>query len=388
MTILDSAGKPLVGVPSNDGVQIDRRSLLLGAGTAATIGVNVADTSETKAAVGSPGARIDAHTHFTPLRFLDFAEKAEGRPFGLSPLLRSKPALTAVQPRIDLLDHNGIDINVLVPVPWIEGFHKVFADPALAAEAAKLMNDELAAVIATHPKRFRGVAILPVVDPDAMIAELHRAVSQLGFVGAYVAVGPTAKRMDHPDYEHLYKAIVELDAALWLHPSRPPFIPDYTDEKISQYYEWQLVGWLHDTTSAMFRIAFSGVFDRYPTIRIITHHHGAFIPLLAPRLGNVWPVLEVVGLPMPTQISKPYIDHFRKFYCDTAASGFAPKALELAVDFFGHERVLFGSDAPFDIQDGQIFISETLRSIDAMAVSPETRTAILSKNAAPILKLG
>ena len=210
MTIHDSAGKPLGGAASDGGLQIDRRSLLLGAGTAATIGINVADTSEAKAAVGSPGARIDAHTHFTPLKFLDFAEKAEGRPFGLSPLLRSKPALTAVQPRIDLLDHNGIDVNVLVPVPWIEGFHKVFADPALATQATKLTNDELAAVIATHPKRFRGVAILPVVDPDAMVAELHRAVSQLGFVGAYVAVGPTAKRMDHPDYEHLYKAIVEL----------------------------------------------------------------------------------------------------------------------------------------------------------------------------------
>jgi predicted TIM-barrel fold metal-dependent hydrolase len=120
-----------------------------------------------------------------------------------------------------------------VPLPWIEAFPKVFATQTLATQAAKLMNDELAEVIATHPARFRGVAILPVVDPDAMVAELHRAVSQLGSVGAYVAVGPTAKRMDHPDYEHLYKAIVELDVTLWLHPSRPPFIPDYTDEKIS-----------------------------------------------------------------------------------------------------------------------------------------------------------
>ena len=243
------------------------------------------------------------------------------------------------------------------------------------------MNDELAAVVATHPKRFRGVAILPTVDPAAMIAELHRAVTQLGFVGAYVAVGPTAKHMDHPDYEQLYKAIVDLDVTLWLHPSRPPSIPDYTDERLSQFYEWQLVGWPYDTTSAMFQIVFAGVFDRYPTIRIVTHHHGAFVPLLAPRLGNVWPAIEVVGLPMPTKISKPYVEHFRKFYCDTAASGFAPKALELAVDFFGPERVVFGSDSPFDVQDGQIFTMETLRSIDAMTVSPETRAAILSNNA-------
>ena len=109
-------------------------------------------------------------------------------------MMRSKPALTEVQARIDLLDHNEINMHVLVPVPWIEGFPRVYADPALAAEAARLMNDELAAVVATHPKRFRGVAILRTVDPAAMIAELQRAVAQLGFVGAYVAVRPTSKR--------------------------------------------------------------------------------------------------------------------------------------------------------------------------------------------------
>ena len=82
-------------------------------------------------------------------------------------------ALIDIQARLDLLDQNGIDINVLVPVPWIEAFHKVYADPTLAAQAARLMNDELATIVASHPTRFRGVAILPVVDPDAMVAELH-----------------------------------------------------------------------------------------------------------------------------------------------------------------------------------------------------------------------
>lgn len=331
--------------------------------------------------------RIDAHTHFTPLKFLDFAEKAEGRPHPLTPNMKSRPALFDIERRIQLLDDMAIDMNVLVPVPWIEGFPKVYADKTLAAASARVMNDELAAVVARYPARFCGVAILPSIDPEAMVAELRRAVRELGFAGAYVAVGPTAKRMDHPDYEHLYKALVDLDATLWLHPSRPPFIADYADEKFSQYYEWQLVGWPHDTTSAMFRIVMSGVFDRYPAIRIVTHHHGAFIPLLAPRMRNVWPTLEVLGLPMQTTISKPYIDHFRNFYCDTAASGFAPKAIELAVDFFGADRVLFGSDAPFDARDGQIFISETLQSIDVMAASSETRNAILCGNARRILKL-
>ena len=271
--------------------ELHRRDVLLAATAAAAV-APVTSSSSAKAAVqASSGTKIDAHTHFTPLKALDFVEKTEGRPFPLGALLRHKPPMTEVGPRIDLMDRNSIDVHVLVPVPWIEAFPKVYSDVALATQAANLMNDELASVVATNPSRFKGVAILPSVDPDAMVAELHRAVKELGFVGAYVAVGPTAKRMDHPDYEPLYKALVELDATLWLHPSRP-LVPDYVDEKVSQYYEWQLVGWPYDTTSAMFRIVFSGVFDRYPSIRIITHHHGAFIPLLAPRINNVLQLLE------------------------------------------------------------------------------------------------
>jgi uncharacterized protein len=369
------------------GSGLHRRGLLLAAGTTIAVGLDAVAPSQMKAETGTSGSRIDAHTHFAPLKFLEFAEKSEGHPFPLTAMYKGRPALIDIQARLDVLDQTGIDLNVIVPVPWIEAFRKIYSDPVFATQAARLMNDELAAIVAAHPTRFRGVAILPVVDPDAMVAELHRAVKELGFVGAYVAVGPTAKRLDHPDYEHLYKALVELDATLWLHPSRPPVIPDYTDENHSQYYEWLLVGWPYDTTSAMFRIVFAGVFDRYPTIRIMTHHHGAFVPLLEARLTNGWPLLEPVGTPMPTKISKPYIDHFRNFYCDTAASGFAPKALELATDFFGPERVLFGSDAPFDVQDGRIFISGTLRAIDTMDAAPETKAAILSKNARRILKI-
>jgi predicted TIM-barrel fold metal-dependent hydrolase len=363
---------------------IDRRTLLGVGAVAAGLGIKGRAARAATPILRTP-TRVDAHTHYAPLKFLEFAERAEGRPFPLTPLYKSKPALTTVGPRIELLDRNEVDINVLIPVPWIEGFHAINTNPRLAVEAARLMNDELAAVVATHPTRFRGVAILPAIDGEAMLAELYRAIRQLGFVGAYLAVGPTAKRMDHPDYEPLFKALVELNATLWLHPSRPPTIPDYPEEKLSQHYLWQLVGWPYDTTAAMFRIVFAGVFDRYPSLRIVTHHHGGFIPLLEARLRNGWPTLEPIGLPMPADISKPYIEHFRNFYCDTAVSGFAPKTIELALDFFGPERVLFGSDAPFDAQDGQIFVADTLQSIDAMPISQQTRAAVLSGNAMRIL---
>jgi predicted TIM-barrel fold metal-dependent hydrolase len=90
---------------------------------------------------------------------------------------------------------------------------------------------------------------------------------------------------------------------------------------------------------------------------------------------------------LQTKISRPYIDHFKKFYCDTATFGFAPKVLELILEFFGPQHVLFGSDSPLDIANGQYFTAETLRSIDAMAVTSEVRRAILGDNAIRSLKI-
>jgi uncharacterized protein len=333
--------------------------------------------------------RIDVYTHFVPLRFLDFAENLgqQSNPATSRSFFTRKPALVDVHARLRLLDRNEVDIHVLIPAPWLESFPQLLKDRALAVQAARIMNDELAAVIASAPDRFRGVAILPTLDPHAAVAELHRAVKELRFVGAFLAVGPTVKRLDHPDFEILFKALVELDVTLWLHPSRPPTLPDYSDETASQFFEWQTIGWLHDTTSAMYRIVFSGVFDRYPDIRIVTHHHGAFLPTCARRLDASWAIYEDAGMVLPTKISRPYIEHFKKFYADTAAFGFAPKVIELTLEFFGPEHVLFGSDSPLDVANGQYFTAETLRSIDAMAITPVVRKAILGENAIHRLKV-
>ena len=175
-----------------------------------------------------------------------------------------------------------------------EAFPKIYGDRALAIQAAKLMNDELAAVIASHPRRFRGVAILPVVDPEAMVAELHRAIMELGFVGAFVAVGPTAKRTDHPDYEHLYK----VPCGAWMrrfgsirHGRRS--VPDYAGREalpVSMIGCWS--AGLTTRPRAMFRIVLSGVFDRYPDN---THRHASSrrVHSAARRPGsdNNWPTL-------------------------------------------------------------------------------------------------
>jgi uncharacterized protein len=369
---------------------LDRRRLLAGAGSAVVAGLSApAPAAAQGAAPANPLAsyrRIDAHTHFSSLKVLDALEKEDGKPFVLSRTYRTRPALVDAKARLEILDRNQVDIHVLVPIPWLEAFPRVAHDRTLAPQFARMMNDEIAAVVAAHPKRFRGVALVPAVDPDAMVAELTRAVKELGFVGAYLPVGPTAKRMDHPDFEPLYRAIVDLDVMLWLHPSRPP-VADYADEKTSLYQVWQQMGWPYDTTAAMYRIVFSGVFERHPSIRIITHHHGGFVPYYQGGMRGSWASSEEEGSQLSDKVSRPYIDHFKKFYCDTACKDYVPKVLELALDFFGPERMLFGSDTPFGAGDGQRFTSGALRSIEAMQIAPDVRNTILFANAQKILRI-
>ncbi len=370
---------------------LDRRRLLAGASSAVVAGLGApasaaAQGAVTPSAPSSPYRRIDAHTHFSSLKVLDALEKADGKPFVLSRTYRTRPALVDAKARLEILDRNEVDLHVLVPIPWLEAFPRIAHDRTLAPQFARMMNDEIAAVVAAHPKRFRGVALLASVDPDAMVAELTRAVKELGFVGAYVPVGPTAKRMDHPDFEPLYRAIVDLDVMLWLHPSRPP-VADYADEKTSLYQVWQQMGWPYDTTAAMYRIVFSGVFERHPSIRIITHHHGGFVPYYQGGMRGSWAASEEEGSQLSDKVSRPYIDHFRKFYCDTACKDYVPKVLELALDFFGPERMLFGSDTPFGAGDGQSFTRGALRSIEAMQIAADARNTILFANAQKILKI-
>jgi predicted TIM-barrel fold metal-dependent hydrolase len=251
------------------------------------------------------------------------------------------------------------------------------------------MNDDLAAVAARRPDRFSAVALLPTTTPEIMLAEFRRAVKDLGMAGGMFVVGPTVKRPDHPDYEALYAEAQRLDVPLWLHPSRPPLYPDYADETDSRFQIWQTLSWLQDSSAAMVRIVFAGVFERHPGLKLVIHHHGALVPLFAQRMQYGWDYFEQnTGVTQPTAVSRPYIAHFKKFYCDTATQGREPKLLEMAVAFFGPERVLFGTDAPMDASAGRSFTEDAIASVEGMNLSGQDKERLFRTNALRLLKMG
>lgn len=326
--------------------------------------------------------RIDGYCHFSSMSIIDFLEEASGiRPHVFRSLFANTPTLINVDERLAMMDETGVDLSVLVPLPWIETAPPVYANPQLAAQAAQILNDAIAEVVAGHPDRFVGVALLPTTNPDVMLAEFERAVNELGMVGGFYVVGPTVKPPDHPDYEQLYQKAVELNLPLWMHPSRPGNYPDYVGEPGSQWQIWQALSWLLDSSQAMVRLVFNGLFDRYPDLKLIIHHHGALIPLFAQRMQNGWDYFEQnTGVKQPTSISSPYIEHFKKFYCDTATQGREPLLIQIALNFFGSDRVLFGSDGPMDVTAGRLFTNAAIDSVEDLKLKKKDREKIFSKN--------
>lgn len=301
---------------------------------------------------------------------------------------RSLPQLRDLDVRFRVMDGFGDYQQVLsLPTPPIEAL----AGPRDAVELARLGNDGLAELVSRHPDRFPGfVASLPLNDPDAALAELHRAIRDLGACGVQVFSNVNGAPLSSPEFLPLFDAMAAYDRPLWLHPTRGADTPDYRTEPTSQFEIWWTFGWPYETSVAMARLVFAGLFDRHPDLKIITHHMGAMIPYFEGRVGHGWDQLGArtsdvdYGAVLGTLKRRP-IDYFRLFYADTALFG-AEAATACGLSFFGAGRVLFASDCPFEPQPG-VYIRETIGVIDRLPISGDDRARIYAGNARALLRL-
>jgi predicted TIM-barrel fold metal-dependent hydrolase len=337
--------------------------------------------------------RIDSFCHFTTFKYIEWLEAHSFYPNSFRPAAEPNPSMYDIDARLKMMDDCGIDLSILVPLPNIETAGPVYNDPTLALQAAQFINNEIAEIVAQHPRRFLGVALLPTTNADIMLNEFERAVKQLHAVGGYFIVSPTAKPPDDPDYMSLYGKSVELNVPLWLHPSRPMTYPDYTldpvapsppyppNTRLSKDWLYLILGWVLDSSIAMSRIVFKGVFDTYPSVKLITHHRGAMVPLFANRLQGSFEFFDEMGLGIDTTISKPYIEHFKKFYCDTTCSlGPEVELVKAAYDFFGPDRVLFGTDAPYSTHYGRDGTMASRYNVQTLNITNKALENIFSNN--------
>jgi predicted TIM-barrel fold metal-dependent hydrolase len=185
--------------------------------------------------------------------------------------------------------------------------------------------------------------------------------------------------------------MVGYDLPIWLHPYRGADFPDYLTEQASEYEIWWTFGWPYDTSAAMARMVFAGLFDKWPTLKVIAHHMGAMVPYFAGRVGPGWDQLGARTSDRDLSqvlkgLKKRPLDYFKMFYADTALFG-AFDATVCGLNFYGVPKVLFASDAPFDPEKGPMYIRETIAIVDKLPVSNEERERIYWKNAAELLKV-
>lgn len=329
--------------------------------------------------------KIDVFNHVLPIKF--FERIGDYKDIGKR--MREVPMLVDLDTRFRVMDRFPDYVQVLsAGMPPIEAL----AGPDASPELAEICNDGMAELCQRYPERFPTfIASLPLNNPDASIRELTRAVNMLNARGVQVFSNINGKPLDAPEFAPLFAAMAKLDLPIFLHPARGADFADYKSEQKSKFELWWAFGWPYETSIAMGRLAFTGVFETYPDIKIVAHHFGAMIPFFEGRIG---PGLDQLGARTSDEdyatslrhLTKRPIDYFRMFYADTAVFGSAA-ATECGLAFFGADRTLFASDAPFDPEKGPMFIRETIRILDGLACSEEDRAKIYYRNAERLLKL-
>ena len=255
----------------------------------------------------------------------------EGYRYPLEPEFHDTAALLAALPA------RGAQAGVVSPAPPLFGYHLPAADQITAARA---VNDGVAATVNAAGGRLAGLATLPLGDPDAAAAELERAVRELGLVGAEVGPHAGTRWLDDPELDPVLAAAERLGVALFVHPY-------YTGPKpgLEDMYLTNLVGNPLDTAVCASRLILSGALDRHPRLRLLLAHAGGYLPYQVGRLTHGNAVRPELG-----RCERPPTEYLRQFAYDTIL--FSGAALRFLVDIVGSDRVVYGSDEPFDMRGG------------------------------------
>jgi len=296
-------------------------------------------------------------------------KQAAGRPDPMALL----PELGDI--RLKSMDEAGVTMQVLSPggpgpdlVPGADGV-------ALARE----VNDHLAAAIARHPTRFAGFATLPLASPEACAAELRRCVKDLRFLGALTNGTTDGRFLDHPSYDGLLAAAVELDVPIYIHPHLPPpsvheayytGLPDGADRVLATA-GW---GWHSEVAIQVLRMALAGTLDKHPKLKLIIGHMGEMLPVMLARIDQV-AAADVEHLKRP--VSRQIVDQV----WITTSGIFSQPPFIAALQTFGIDRIMFSVDYPFapDAKGRQF--------LDQVALAPADMEKLTHGNADALLKL-
>jgi len=326
---------------------------------------------------------VDIYCHIFPDKFFQEMNRIAPRLGNIGARLRGVKKLFELEERFREMDQFGDYREIIsLPNPPIEDF----ASGDAGLDLARIGNDAMAELCARHPDRFPTfVAALSLTDVAGSVAEARRAVKELGAGGVQIFTSAAGQPLDSGAFEPIFATMAELDLPIWLHPARTASMTDYPGEPKSRFEMWWCFGWPYDTSVAMVRLALWGLLDRYPQLKVVTHHLGGMIPYYDGRIG---PGLEVLGSRTSDEdyskilpsLKRPHLDYMRDFYGDTALFGGGIHAVRCGLEFFGAEHVVFATDTPLGP------IAPTIDVINRLEIAEADRRKIFAGNAERLLK--
>jgi aminocarboxymuconate-semialdehyde decarboxylase len=327
--------------------------------------------------------RIDLHSHVIPTPIIDAIGAAPDR---LKARIEGEGASRRVvheqgyvyplfdefydaEAKLEAMDRKGIDVSVVSPAPPMFYY---WADADLALFVAGLVNNGTADIVAASPARLRGMATVPVQHPDAAVAELERVVREFGFKAVEIGTSIEGAQIAEARFRPLLRRAAELGVFVFAHPY-------YVGAKsgLEDFYLTNLIGNPLDTTIMVANLMFSGVLDELPALRFLLAHGGGFAPYQIGRLAHGHVVRKETR--RLTQSDPKAL--FRRFYFDSLV--FEPRALGYLVDLVGADRVVIGTDSPFDMGD-----RDPAATIEAAQLDPKQREEVCCRTALRLLGEG
>jgi aminocarboxymuconate-semialdehyde decarboxylase len=243
--------------------------------------------------------------------------------------------ITSLSERLADLDAMGLDRQLIMPPPP-QCYYTVPLD--IAVQSARIVNDGLAEWVSRKPDRFVALGTVPMPDGEEAATELERCVSKLGFKGVQILTNVAGKELSDPAFAPFWKKAEELGALVVIHPN------GFTHaERLRRFYFNNVIGNPLETTIALHYLVFDGVLERHPNLKILAVHGGGYLGAYWGRIDHAWGARSDCHADLP----HPPTTYLRKVYFDTVV--FTADQLEALVKTFGADRILLGTDYPFDM---------------------------------------
>ena len=327
---------------------------------------------------------IDAHTHGFQGEYLD-QFIAIGGSWAKENIAhdkaRGKPELFDLSMRLEQIDRAGIDMQINTPGVHLDvnrfpgsGDVQMLLAKEINENMARLMEDSKGQILSAGTIPLSGLA-------RGGIKEMDRAIKSLGLAALSIPSNINGKPIDLQEFEPFWSKAAEMDIPIYIHPTDSVRQNDRSYE--AEYDLGHNFGWPFETTLALSRLVFSGFIERYPKLKIISHHLGGMIPFFWGRTNETY-TPSAQQKKIGRSLSHPLFDYFSRFYYDTAVGGSAP-AMRCAYELFGADQIVFATDYPFG--DGEGRMRSYPLVVESLGLSDEEKVKIFEGNARKILRL-